>query len=50
MSRLEEAMTQLERAGREVVEHRRLRDSARQIAARVDDAPAWIDPTLRGAG
>jgi hypothetical protein len=42
-------MTQLDRAEREV-EHRRLRDIARQIAARVDNAPAWIDLALRGAG
>ena len=63
MSRVEEAMTQLDRAmarleaaegsGRRAereAEHRRLRDIAGQIAARVDNAPAWVDLPLRGAG
>ena len=45
MSQLEEAMAQLDRA-----EHRWLRDIARQIAARADNAPAWNDLALRGAG
>ena len=63
MSRLEEAMTQLDRvvarleaaegsggrAEREA-EHRRLRDVAGQIAARVDNALARIDLALRGEG
>jgi hypothetical protein len=62
MSRVEEAMTQLDRAlarleaagggtgGRadRETEHRRLRDIAGQIAARVDNALARIDLALRG--
>jgi hypothetical protein len=61
MSRVEEAMTQLDRAvarleaaggstGRaeREAEHRRLRDIAGQIAARVDNALARIDLALRG--
>ena len=63
MSRVEEAMTQLDRAvarleaadvssraEREAEEHRRLRDIAGQIAARVDNALARIDLALRGEG
>ena len=64
MSRVEEAMTQLDRAvarletadvsgrpaEREAEEHRRLRDIAAQIAARVDNALARIDLALRGEG
>ena len=63
MSRLEEAVTQLDRAvarleaadggsGRAAreAEHRRLRDIAGQIAARVDNALARIDLPLRGRG
>ena len=61
MSRLEEAMTQLDRAvarleaadgGRAAreAEHRRLRDIAGQIAARVDNALARVDLALRGEG
>ena len=59
MSQLEEAMTQLDRAvarleaadgsrAEREAEHRRLRDIAGQIAARVDNALARIDLALRG--
>jgi hypothetical protein len=63
MSRVDEAMTQLDRAvaGLEAAggssgcaereaEQRRLRDIAGQIAARVDNAFARIDLALRGGG
>jgi hypothetical protein len=59
MSRLEEAVTQLDRAvarleaaGRaeREAEHRRLRDIAGQLAARVDNALARVDLALRGEG
>jgi hypothetical protein len=49
MNRVEEAMAQLDRAEREA-EHRQLRDIARQIAARADNAPAWSDLAVRGGG
>jgi hypothetical protein len=48
VARLEAADVSSRRAEREAEEHRRLRDTAGQIVARVDNALARIDLALRG--